>query len=165
MSQVESTEKGATEKGANVRFPPPIVYLISILLGVAVPYVAAPLRVPVQRYVTIAGGLAMVLAGFGLNISAWKWFQRTGQDPKPWMPTPELVFRGPYRYTRNPMYVGLTCLQIGVGLDLNNLWIVLLAAVSLLAVHFIAVKPEERYLTEKFGQNYTSYLAKVRRYF
>ncbi len=62
------------------------------------------------------------------------------------------------------MYLGLTCIQIGLGLALNNLWISLLAAVSLLAVHIIAVIPEENYLTEKFGDVYRGYLGKVRRY-
>jgi len=62
------------------------------------------------------------------------------------------------------MYLGMTCIQVGLGLALNNFWISLLAAFSLLTVHFIAVLPEERYLTEKFGDSYRGYLIKVRRY-
>jgi len=93
-----------------------------------------------------------------------KLFKSTGQDPAPWKPSPELVLSGSYRFTRNPMYLGLTCIQIGLGLLLSNLWISLLAAFSLLVVHFIAVVPEERYLSEKFGDSYKGYLLKVRRY-
>jgi protein-S-isoprenylcysteine O-methyltransferase Ste14 len=151
------------ERGANVRFPPPFVYLIFILLGVALRY-AAPLPVPVNRYVAVAAALAVVLAGFFLIADAWKILRRTGQDPAPWKPSPELVLGGSYRFTRNPMYVGLTGIQIGLGLALDNLWISLLAAFSLLAVHFIAVLPEEKYLSEKFGDSYKTYLIKVRRY-
>jgi protein-S-isoprenylcysteine O-methyltransferase Ste14 len=62
------------------------------------------------------------------------------------------------------MYLGLTCIQVGLGIALNNLWISLLAAFSLLAVHFIAVVPEERYLAGKFGESYKGYMIKVRRY-
>jgi protein-S-isoprenylcysteine O-methyltransferase Ste14 len=62
------------------------------------------------------------------------------------------------------MYIGVTCIQLGLGLAVNNLWISLLAPLSLLAVHFIAVRPEERYLTEKFGADYKAYLRSVRRY-
>jgi protein-S-isoprenylcysteine O-methyltransferase Ste14 len=91
-------------------------------------------------------------------------FTRTGQSPFPWKPTPQLILQGPYRFTRNPMYVGVTVFLIGLGLALNNLWISLFAAPALLAVHFIAVLPEERYLTEKFGDSYRSFLARVRRY-
>jgi protein-S-isoprenylcysteine O-methyltransferase Ste14 len=62
------------------------------------------------------------------------------------------------------MYMGLTCILVGLGLALNNLWFLLLAAVALLVVHFIAVLPEEKYLNEKFGSNYKEYRTKVRRY-
>jgi protein-S-isoprenylcysteine O-methyltransferase Ste14 len=62
------------------------------------------------------------------------------------------------------MYVGLTCIQVGLGLALNNLWFSLLAAVALLIVHFIAVLPEERYLKEKFGSSYEEYRTRVGRY-
>jgi protein-S-isoprenylcysteine O-methyltransferase Ste14 len=152
------------ERGAKVRFPPPLVYLISILLGVAVRYAARPLAVAAYRYLVLTVGVAVILAGLWLIVGALTLFKRTGQDPKPWKPTPEIVLSGPYRFTRNPMYLGLTCIQIGLGLALNNVWISFLAVFSLLAVHFIAVIPEENYLTEKFGDSYRGYLAKVRRY-
>lgn len=158
MTQVEG------ERGAKVRFPPPLVYLASIFLGIAMWYTVGPLGVAAYRYLALTGGVAVLLGGLWLIVGAWTLFRRTGQDPKPWKPTPEIVLSGPYRFTRNPMYLGLTCIQIGIGLALNNLWISLLAAFSLLAVHFIAVIPEENYLTEKFGDKYRGYLVKVRRY-
>jgi len=158
MSQVESAERGA-----NVRFPPPLVYIAFILLGVALRY-AAPFPVPGPRFAAIAAGVAVLLAGLWLMADAWKLFARTGQHPAPWTPSPELVLAGSYRFTRNPMYLGMTCIQAGLGLELNNLWISALAAFSLLVVHFVAVVPEERYLSEKFGESYKGYFSKVRRY-
>ena len=62
------------------------------------------------------------------------------------------------------MYVEMTCMQLGLGLALDNLWIGLLAPFSLLVVHFLAVLPEEKYLSEKFGDSYRAYLIRVRRY-
>ena len=158
MSQGESDERGA-----NVRFPPPLVYVAFILLGVGLQY-ATPIRAPGPRYVAVATGIAFLLAALWLIFNALNLFKRTGQDPAPWKPSPELVLSGAYRFTRNPMYLGLTCIQVGLGLALNNCWISLLAAFSLLAVHFIAVVPEERYLSEKFGESYKAYLINVRRY-
>jgi len=158
MNQTESSEGGA-----NVRLPPPLVYVAFVLLGVGLRY-AAQLPVPGPRYGAIAAGIAFLLAALWLIFDAFKLFKRTGQDPAPWKPSPELVLSGSYRFTRNPMYLGLTCIQIGLGLLLSNLWISLLAAFSLLVVHFIAVVPEERYLSEKFGDSYKGYLLKVRRY-
>ena len=132
-SETNMTQAEAGERGAIVRFPPPLVYLISILLGVAIRYAAAPLAVAAYRYLELAAGVVVLMAGLGLIVGAWTLFRRTGQDPKPWKPTPEIVMSGPYRFSRNPMYLGLTCNQIGLGLVLNNLWISLLAAFSLLA--------------------------------
>ncbi len=158
MSQADSGERGA-----NVRIPPPLVYVASILVGAALAYAAA-LPVPSPRSLSIAVGVAVVLGGVWLIAEAFKLFRRTGQDPAPWKPTPELVLSGAYRFTRNPMYLGLACIQVGLGLALNNLWICLLAALSLLVVHFLAVVPEEKYLSEKFGDSYRAYVIKVRRY-
>ena len=62
------------------------------------------------------------------------------------------------------MYVGMTLIALGVGLAVNNLWISAFALPALVTVHFIAVRPEERYLSEKFGDSYKAYLAQVRRY-
>jgi protein-S-isoprenylcysteine O-methyltransferase Ste14 len=62
------------------------------------------------------------------------------------------------------MYLGITLFEIGFGLTVNNLWISLFAVPALLTVHFIAVLPEERYLSKKFGESYKAYRAQVRRY-
>ena len=62
------------------------------------------------------------------------------------------------------MYLGVTLFELGLGLAVNNLWISLFAAPALLTVHFIAVLPEEKYLSEKFGESYKAYLAQVSRY-
>ena len=109
-------------------------------------------------------GALGLFAGVSLIISARTHFTRTGQSPIPWKPTPELIFQGPYRFTRNPMYVGVTCIQAGLGVAVGNVWISVLAPVALLTVHFMAVRPEEKYLAQKFGTSYREYCNKVRRY-
>jgi protein-S-isoprenylcysteine O-methyltransferase Ste14 len=152
------------ERGADVRFPPPLIYLVSTLAGVAVHYGVARAPVPVDRVASAACGLLIVAVGVAIIASARRHFTRTGQDPKPWKPSPELILQGPYTFTRNPMYVGITVIQIGLGLAFNNVWIAAFAPLSLLTTHFVAVLPEERYLSEKFGDGYTSYLTRVRRY-
>ena len=154
----------AGEGGARVRFPPPLVYLLAVLAGLAVGYWVAAAPVPIDRNLRITVGVLIVVAGVALAAWARIGFLRTGQSVIPWTPTPELIFQGPYRFTRNPMYVGMTLLTIGLGVALNNLWISLFALPALLVVHLIAVLPEEKYLAEKFGDGYRSYLSRVRRY-
>jgi protein-S-isoprenylcysteine O-methyltransferase Ste14 len=150
--------------GAKVRFPPPLVFLGAIIAGVIVQRMATPLSLQVAAGIRVAAGVLILICGTSLVISARIWFTRTGQSPIPWRPTPELILRGPYRFTRNPMYVGVTLFVVGLGLTLNNIWISLFAVPALVVVHFIAVLPEERYLAEKFGEGYQSFLARVRRY-
>ena len=151
------------ERGADVRFPPPLVFLGFILLGVALRYIIGPIPFPEGGWLRLIG-IVVLLAGFILMLTALIDFRRTGQEPAPWTPSPELLEQGPYKWTRNPMYVGFTCIQIGVGLALGNIWISLMAPLALAVVHFIAVVPEERYLAEKFGSKYQDYRSRVRRY-
>jgi len=102
-------------------------------------------------------GLAMIRSAFGL-------FRRTGQDPKPWESTPEVISTGIYRFTRNPMYVGMALIQLAIGIGLGNGWIVALVPAVLGVIYAIAIRHEEAYLERKFGKIYTEYKASVRRW-
>jgi protein-S-isoprenylcysteine O-methyltransferase Ste14 len=150
--------------GARVRFPPPFVFLGFLLVGVFVHSVVLPLRFPLPRSITLAAGALLVVAAIALFATTLRLFRATGQHPRPWLPTPSLIVEGPYWFSRNPIYVAMTFAQIGLGLLLDNAWIVALSAASLTAVHFIAVRPEEAYLFDRFGEPYRRYLASVRRY-
>ncbi|MDZ4773125.1 MAG: isoprenylcysteine carboxylmethyltransferase family protein [Planctomycetota bacterium] len=153
-----------SERGARVRFPPPLVFLGCVLLAIAMQLFVAPLGVAAARPFSLIAGVVLVAAGVTTVASARVLFLRTGQCPTPWSPTPELIARGPYRFTRNPMYMGITTLLIGAGLVSNVLWISAFAPLALAIVHFIAVVKEEGYLAAKFGPSYAAYAARVRRY-
>ncbi len=158
-----STEASSND-GAAVRFPPPFVPLTALALGVVVHLWLLPLRIPLEgvpRY-----GLAVLLLALGLLLMAGAFglFRRTGQDPKPWLSTPEIISTGVYRYTRNPMYVSMGLLQAGIGVAVANGWIVLLVPVVWSVIYLIAIRHEEAYLEGKFGSAYTDYKASVRRW-
>ena len=152
------------ERGAAVHFPPPLVFAIAIGVGTAMNRWVYPLRFDWSMTTHTVVGLAIAALGVGLAAWAGQLFRKTGQDPIPWKPSPSMIATGPYRYSRNPMYIGMTLLQVGIGVGINELWIAVLAPISLAVVHFIAVVPEERYLESKFRDNYRTYLARVRRY-
>jgi protein-S-isoprenylcysteine O-methyltransferase Ste14 len=160
MPQTESREKGA-----DVRFPPPLVWLGGLIFGIFIDrfVIAAPF--PIARAASLTVGAILMAIGAAVAVPARLQFKRTGQSVRPWDPTPSLIFDGPYRFTRNPMYVGLTLFEIGLGFLLNNGWVSALALPALATVHVMAVLPEERYLTGKFGDSYRDYLGRVRRYF
>lgn len=150
--------------GAAVRFPPPLVYLAALAAGVLLHAWVVALPLAVGRGVRIAVGLAVAGVGGALVAAALGLFRRTGQDPEPWKPTPEIISTGVYRFTRNPMYVGMALLQAGIGVGLGNAWVVALVPVSLAVVYAIAVRHEEAYLERKFGAAYLAYKTSVRRW-
>lgn len=150
--------------GARVRVPPPLVFLALALAGIVLQPVTGWLALPLPPWLRALGGAALALAGAAVVLSAQTWFKRTGQHPAPWKPSPELLVQGIYRYTRNPMYLGMTLFQVGLSFAFANGWIAALAPLALLIVHFTAVRAEEAYLAERFGESYLRYKATVRRY-
>jgi protein-S-isoprenylcysteine O-methyltransferase Ste14 len=150
--------------GARVRFPPSLVFLGLIGAGVAVQRWLRPTAISLAFWPRVICGSAVALAGLLLIGAARVWFARTGQSPVPWKPSPELIVQGIYRKTRNPVYVGMTLFQLGLGAALDNPWISAFALIGLIVVHVIAIRPEERYLAQKFGESYLRYQKSVHRY-
>lgn len=150
--------------GAAVRVPPPAIYLGAIVLGIVVHAYILPLPMPLSTGLRIALALAATALGLVFVAGAFRIFRRTGQNPAPWKPTPEIISSGVYRITRNPMYVGMALLQTAIGVGLANWWIVILVPVVLVTVHATAVRHEERYLEDKFEDQYRRYKATVRRW-
>ena len=150
--------------GAAVRFPPPLVFLGGIGAGALLHAFALPLPLGLPTSLRIT--LTTICIGLGLLLLgvANRPFQKTGQDPKPWRSTPEIISTGIYRFTRNPMYVGMALLQVGVGVGTAIGWIVALVPPVLWIVYATAIRPEEAYLEDKFGEAYTDYKASVRRW-
>lgn len=143
--------------------PPPLVFLGAIVVAMLVDWawprdvwIAAPLR-----YVV---GAASVLCSAWLLSGAIRQFKRMGQDPKPWRPTPEITEEGPYRVTRNPMYLGFVAFTVGLGFLLDNGWFPLAALLAAMVVQRTAIVHEEAYLERKFGESYRAYKRRVRRW-
>lgn len=147
-----------------MRFPPPLVYAFAVIAGIVLHLFAVPVELGLPLAVRIgaaavsgAGGLALLAAAAGL-------FKRSGQDPRPWKATPEIISIGIYRVTRNPMYVSMGLLQLSVGIALDNGWILAFLPVVLGIVYVIAIRHEESFLEAKFGEAYQSYKSSVRRW-
>jgi protein-S-isoprenylcysteine O-methyltransferase Ste14 len=157
---MEDTEKD----GAAVRVPPPLVFLGLLIAGVLLHRYVVPAPMALGQGIRIAVAAVTGIAGLVLMGGAIGLFRRSGQDPKPWAPTPEIISTGVYGITRNPMYVGMALVQAAIGAGLGNLWILILVPISLTIVYLTAGRHEEAYLARKFGEPYTRYKAKVRRW-
>ena len=148
---------------ADVVALPPIIYLVALFLGLATQWSLGGALVPESTLRVVAGAVAVVLGALG----SWGFvraFAETGQDRNPRTPTPSLVTDGLFAYSRNPAYVSLTLLYLGIALLLDNVWMIVFLVPVLVLMHYGVVVREERYLTEKFGDEYRAYTERVRRW-
>jgi protein-S-isoprenylcysteine O-methyltransferase Ste14 len=158
------TEENEEEAGAEVRFPPPFVPLIALGAALGIETLMGPFFVEPTGLVRWVFGGVFLLAGVGCIAGAGGLFRKTGQDPKPWKPSPQLIAEGIYQRTRNPMYLGMCLAQAGLGILFGTLWGVALVPVTGLVIYLIAIRHEESYLRGKFGADYEAYLGRVRRW-
>lgn len=156
----QSTSNPANHAGVWV--PPPVLYVAPLVLAWLLQgAIALPLLPP---------GIAQVAAGLflaaGIVLCVWSigLFRRSKTSLVPIKPTAALVLSGPYRITRNPMYLGLLCLYLGAAFWLNLIWALVLAPAVVGVVQRVVIEKEERYLEQKFGETYRQYKAQVRRW-
>ncbi|HZP18710.1 MAG TPA: isoprenylcysteine carboxylmethyltransferase family protein [Bauldia sp.] len=150
---------------AGVRIFPPALFIGGLVIGYVLDLIRhVPIAPPEWSLaVRILGGVA-ALAGIALGIAALGLFRRAGTPPEPWETTTRLVFDGPYRFTRNPMYLGMAALLVGLGLVGNSLWPVIAVVPAILLLRTQVIAREEAYLQRKFGAEYLAYKSRVRRW-
>lgn len=149
--------------GARVFPLPPPLYYAAGLAGGALLDRLAPLPLDGPRIVT-AAGVALVVAGAVLTGSGVAGVVAHRTTIVPHRPVSTLVTGGGYRWSRNPMYAGLAVAYLGVAALIGSWWPVLLWPLVLVTVARVVIRPEERYLSERFGQEYGDYCARVRRW-
>ena len=136
---------------------------VPLLVGVALTKrLGDPFTVPavLARWVGISLAVAFVLwNGWTLWIMAAR-----GTSVLPGGPTTQLLRSGPFRVSRNPLYLGLVALDVALSLLLPSTWALLLVPVGVAVLFWGAIRPEERYLSEKLGRDYDAYRARVRRW-
>ena len=150
------------KKGAAVKFPPPLIFLILLLAAYGVQYFW-PIGIGSSSGFKYFG-LGIVMLGIGIVILVSRSFKRAKTNIEPWKPTSKIISAGIFAYSRNPIYAGFCFVPIGIGVFLNSLWILISFIPSAVLVYTIAIKKEEAYLEKKFGEEYEHYKSKVRRW-
>ena len=152
-----------TTRGARVFFvPPPLYYGLGFAAGMLLHRIAP---VPVGgRPATAVAGAVIAASGVGLMLGGVAGVVRHRTTIVPHRPVSTLVTSGAYRWSRNPMYTGLAILSFGGALLAGSWWPVLLEPLVLLIVARVVIRPEEQYLSERFGASYADYRSRVRRW-
>jgi protein-S-isoprenylcysteine O-methyltransferase Ste14 len=147
---------------AGVRFPPPLVYALGLLIGFGLSKISSMSIVPhawhaLIAWVFLAGSLAIFIPGFTT-------FARTKTPLAPNKPVNQLFSSGIYGVTRNPLYLALALLYVAVSFAANSLWMLVLLVPVMIYIDVGVVRNEERYLERRFGAQYTTYKGRVRRW-
>jgi len=151
-----------TPDNPGVRVPPPALYALAVLAGYMLNR-RWPLPMAGSAVVRVTAW-ALTVVWAALTVSSIGNFRRSRTSIVPIRPATTLVISGPYRFTRNPMYVGLAMLTVAMGLFMGSGWPIVLLIPVLLAVRVFVIAPEERYLERRFGADYVGYTRRVRRW-
>ena len=147
---------------AGVAFHPPVLLLFALVLGFGAKWLTPLPLLPDD--VALPVGPVVVAASFGWVIWAVVTMRRAGGSIPTSEPTEAIVVRGPYAWSRNPIYLSMVALQVGVGIWANSAWFFGLATLSAWLLWWGVISREEHYLEGKFGQAYLDYKAQVRRW-
>ena len=157
-----TTATGSTDK-APVKVPPPLFFLVPFLVGVGV-QLAVPIHFLPLGWLQLAAGVPLAVMGLAVSLAAARTLVGAKTDLMFKKSTSVIIDRGPYRLSRNPIYLGTAVMYIGAGIAVNSVWPMALFPVVVLLVLSRAIRVEERYLETKFGQPYRDYKSAVRRW-
>jgi protein-S-isoprenylcysteine O-methyltransferase Ste14 len=152
-----------TADTAHVIIRPPLAWGLAVLAGLALHWLVP---VPFLRTDLPAIWLGAMVFVLALALFAWAivTMTRAGSNVPTNRPTTTIVESGPYRFTRNPIYLGMFLGLIGLAIALDNLWLLLTLGPFALVIRYGVVTREEAYLDRKFGDVYRAYRSRVRRW-
>jgi protein-S-isoprenylcysteine O-methyltransferase Ste14 len=148
------------DNSAGVVAPPPLIFALGLALGFALEALLDGGSFGWARWL----GVVLVVAGGALNLSFIAGFRRADTAVEPWKPTTAIVTDGPYRFTRNPAYLGMALLSAGIVFLADAPWALLPLPLVLLVIDRGVIAREERYLDGLFGDEYSAYRRRVRRW-
>ena len=151
------------DDGPGVRIPPPLLYIAVLVLGILLD-AAYPVHF-LPSPVAWTSGALILAAGIALG-PFWgiRAMRRANTTVRPDRPATTLVTDGPFRYSRNPLYLALTLIYAGIGIIADSLRALLLLAPVVLFMSLFVIRREEAHLQRAFGGEYESYRARVRRW-
>jgi protein-S-isoprenylcysteine O-methyltransferase Ste14 len=152
-----------TPETAQVLIRPPLAWALAVIAGLVLDWLAPLPFLPEDWPAGLLGAVVFVLA-LALAIWAIDTMTRAGTNVPTNRPTIAIVESGPYRFTRNPIYLGMFGGLIGLGIAFDNPWLLLLMALFALVIRYGVVAREEAYLERMFGDAYRGYRRRVRRW-
>ena len=149
-------------KSPPIPMPPPILMLVLLLLSALLTAVAPIAFISIPFHGPIA--VLFILVGLGFSAAGFLTFRSRGTPVRPGAEPTQLVLSGPYRITRNPMYLGLLLISIGCFFAVASLWFFVPPILFFSVINFRLIPFEEQLMKEHFGAEYETYRQRVRRW-
>lgn len=153
-----------TKDSSNAIVRPPIAWALAFAVGFGLDWLY-PLPFVPTSIPRIWCGATVFAIGFASALWAIVTIRKAGSRIETNMPTTVIVDNGPFRFTRNPVYLGMILGQIGLAIGFNSLWIFAMLVPFYLVIRYGVIAREEEYLERKFGEKYLAYKSRVRRWF
>lgn len=161
-----------TRDHPNVAVPPPLIYFAFLGLGWALDRYGVQIGLPAGEDMSLGLGtelrrgiaLALILGGLLLDGMSAGLFRRLGTAVEPWKPSTALATDGPYRFSRNPIYVGFAITYAGLAVAMDSPVALLMLVPCLVVIDWAVIRKEEAYLVRTFGADYAAYCKRVRRW-
>ena len=149
------------EKIPKIFLQPPLIFGIFLVLTMLINQFF-----PLKLEINFSSLLGVIMGIFGIFINMWSMnkFRKYKTSSHVKHQAFRLIDEGPYRYSRNPLYLGTAFMIFGFGLAFDLVWVLIGNSFAIVIIHYFVVLPEENYLIEIFGDKYITYAKKVRRW-
>lgn len=147
---------------SNVIAPPPLIFLSGLLFGGIVTWFYQFPFLP--KTISIIAGIFLIAVGLVSIAAVFLQMRKAKTNIEPWKPTTTILDTGFYGYSRNPIYAAMIFIYLGVSCLFNSIWFLLFLPLCILIIHFGVILREEKYLENKFGEDYLNYKTRVRRW-
>jgi protein-S-isoprenylcysteine O-methyltransferase Ste14 len=159
-----ATHQASDKDNPGVIAPPPLIFIGVLLLALAFDWLVSGPGFDLPNTGRMVAGGVLCLGGLALILAAGKRFSDAGTNIQTRKPSTALVTTGIYRYSRNPIYLGMTLIYVGLSLFADSLLALAWLPLALIIIYNGVIRREERYLERKFGEDYRAYRGRVRRW-
>ncbi len=142
--------------------PPPLIFLSGLLVGGLISGFS-PVEI-LPKTLAVIAGITLAVAGLTIILTAIVQMRRAKTNVEPWKPTTAILDEGLYAVSRNPIYLAMALIYLGITFLFNSFWFLPPLVLVLPAIHFGVILREEKYLERKFGNEYLNYKTSVRRW-
>jgi len=152
-----------SEDHADIVARPPVIYLVPLIAGY---FLNKWINLKILSDDFILNVIGWILIVSGVLIILWTiyFFTKEKEDVRLEKPTNKIIIKGPFRFSRNPIYLSFNLGYIGISFISNNLWLIIFLPIAFIVLYYWVVLREEEYLEKKFGKKYQLYKKKVRRW-